>query len=144
MLYCVCKGCSKSRSPQFLSWGKKKKLYLSARFLDPAWSGSHFSLCPQPAPTLHEPDDYGNVPGSFTLSCVVTGYLCHSPGWLTPILWASVTLPLRSFPWSLNTLMGALLTCFSLFLFFGHVACRILLPLPGIEPQALSSETAQN
>ena len=25
MLYCVCKGCSKSRSPQFLSWGKKKK-----------------------------------------------------------------------------------------------------------------------
>ena len=30
------------------------------------------------------------------------------------------------------------------FFFFGHMACRILLPLPGIEPQALSSETTQS
>ena len=100
------------------SYPEGKKLYLSARFLDPVWSGSHFSLCPHPAPTLREPDDYWNMPGSLTLSCVVTGYLCHLPGWLTPILWASVSLSLRSFPWSLNTLIGALLTCFSLSLFF--------------------------
>ena len=58
------------------------------------------------------------MPGSLTLSCVVTGCLCHLPGWLTPILWASVSLSLRSFPWSLSILMGALLTCFSLALSF--------------------------
>lgn len=119
----------------------EKKRLTECYVLDAVWPGSHLPFWAQFSPLPHTPWILGPHP------------LLRCPRLPLPLAWSAYTHSLSfsvSFSEKFSLISQHWVECplymlLSLSLSsFGHLTCRILLCLPGIEPQLLSSETTQS